>query len=81
MKLGPEKARRILLDLGTYTVKQLADRENVTRQAIYDIRDGRMYRDVWQQVDAEFEAMTDAELDAMIQERYATMPYTPEDLE
>ena len=81
MKLGREKVRELLLDIGTYKASELARRYGITPQAVYDIRDGRLYRDVWQQVDAEFEAMTDAELDAMIQERYPTMPYTPEDLE
>lgn len=52
----------------------IAAKHRVSRMSVYGIVSGRTHREVVAQFEADDDGTTDAELDALIAERYATMP-------
>lgn len=48
-----------------------------SRESVYGIVTGRTHRSVVAKWEADHDGTTEAELDAMIEERYATMPREP----
>lgn len=74
IRLTEEEVWGILSDLGVLPMGEIAEKYNVSRQTINNIDNGTFRKDVLERYEAEQDKLTEEQLDAMIAERYPTMP-------